>query len=369
MDRRDGNAWLTIDFKMSKDGKIESVQMLRGIACVIVVLFHAHQILSGPKTFNGPIMWGFWEWGSRGVDLFFVISGFIMAYVHYDDFTEGRGATRFLRSRISRIYTPYWPILTLLVMVYFLIPTLGVDSGRDPRDIWIILKSVILYPNTQGIMSVAWTLQHEVVFYGIVLLLLTNRVFGVLVFTVWQLASLFFALLPTAASNSMGFPLSAFEVQFVFGIACMMITRKVPAVAFPHLLMGLGASAFFLLGMYETFVLKEVLQGYARTLPYGVASSGIILGAIYLERANKMKTPSFLYLFGAASYSIYLLHYEFIVLAGKVVKTMCLNFPSIASAALLIVSGFAVLAGIGYHFCVEVPLTRKVKSYLGSIIG
>ena len=105
------------------------IQILRGLAALLVVLFHARQILVSHGQGQGVL--DLFTGGDIGVDIFFVVSGFIM--MHIQPRYAGQrlaGAARFLGKGVERVIPPYW-IYTLLVLAAFtLLPSLSQGRHR-----------------------------------------------------------------------------------------------------------------------------------------------------------------------------------------------------------------------------------------------
>lgn len=96
--------------------RLGHVQALRGFAACLVLLSHLGQIEAG--TVTNPILPASTVWGNMGVDLFFVISGFIMVYITRDGYEGGlKRVPEFLFARITRIYPLYWIISAALLIV------------------------------------------------------------------------------------------------------------------------------------------------------------------------------------------------------------------------------------------------------------
>ncbi|MGX7873321.1 acyltransferase family protein [Mesorhizobium sp. ORM6] len=151
---------------------IHSIQYLRGLAAVAVVCFHVNQQFGGP----------FYA-GAAGVDVFFVISGFIMWVT-----TAGRPAQpwRFISRRATRIVPLYWIVTLLTAPAIFLKPRFFYDHLLSPINFFgslffvPVLEKGALHP----VILQGWTLSYEIMFYLIftlTLLLGERRRFGVLV--------------------------------------------------------------------------------------------------------------------------------------------------------------------------------------------
>ncbi|MGB6230274.1 MAG: acyltransferase, partial [Litorimonas sp.] len=158
--------------------RLDTVQALRGVAALLVVLFHAASIWregTGGAGLAGP-----WDGGWAGVDLFFVISGFVMVWVTADRAGGARPAGRFLFDRATRIY-PLWWVFCSLMGLYFLL-TYGQPASpatlADGSPLSVFACSLALWPlGDQPVLGVGWTLTFEIAFYALfaVLMLLRSR--------------------------------------------------------------------------------------------------------------------------------------------------------------------------------------------------
>lgn len=141
-------------------GKIFSIQILRGIAALFVVCFHFRYTVNdiyAQKDIGNRLF----EFGSFGVDLFFIISGFIMAM----SARQNENLSAFIIKRFFRIYPLYFAVLTLYIAL-----------GFNEYSLVHIIKSYLLVPIDYknempyygySIMAIAWTLTYEIWFYFI----------------------------------------------------------------------------------------------------------------------------------------------------------------------------------------------------------
>lgn len=151
-----------------------SLEIGRGIAALAVVANHAGLAANAFTTGNDG---GLTERGALGVDFFFVLSGFIIFYVHGRDSRGIAAAGRYIGKRLRRIYLPYLPISFALILAYTALPGLSA-GGRD----WGLLTSLTLLPTGHPpALSVAWTLIYEMMFYLFFLTAYATRYFWVLV--------------------------------------------------------------------------------------------------------------------------------------------------------------------------------------------
>lgn len=150
--------------------KFYNIQALRSVAVLLVVVFHfagIEQIYGqGPNLFPR-----FTDIGASGVDIFFVISGFIMSTITRGQFENFKNAFTFLFHRITRIYPLYW-FYTIVFLVSLLISDViqRKTSVKFPYD---YLPAFLLLPqNAPNILAVSWTLIYEIYFYFVMAVLL-----------------------------------------------------------------------------------------------------------------------------------------------------------------------------------------------------
>src|SRR5207302_7827749 len=149
---------------MMKEGRFQELDVLRGLAALGVVLFHYLTRYDQIYTSRGDVPFGF-SIGASGVDLFFVISGFVIFM------TLGRCATAsdFLISRFSRLYPAYWAaaLLTFIVGSMWPLP----DQHYTVIQLLINLTMLQGFGNVPAIDGVYWSLGVELCFYAVMLVL------------------------------------------------------------------------------------------------------------------------------------------------------------------------------------------------------
>ena len=141
--------------------RIYSLQGLRGVAVLGVVLFHMTAVehkYSGGDILLPPLL----DFFQLGVDLFFIISGFVMVIVSRGRFQKVAESKRFLFNRVSRIYPTYWLYYFLTLAVVLVQPGM-VNSTHGSSN---LLMSFLLLPNDNVLLvMVAWSLLFELWFY------------------------------------------------------------------------------------------------------------------------------------------------------------------------------------------------------------
>ncbi len=155
--------------------KLQSIQILRGFAALLVVIYHIRAMEALAIANNGltelPLLNGFVTNGYAGVDLFFVISGFIMVHVTTGVQAGVKSALDFLFARVIRIYPIWWIFAALMTAMFIVYHGLGYGAGWErvsqgqPLTPYMI-KSFLLAPQpAHPVLGVGWTLVHEMYFY------------------------------------------------------------------------------------------------------------------------------------------------------------------------------------------------------------
>jgi exopolysaccharide production protein ExoZ len=222
---------------------IRNVQVLRAVAALLVVFIHLDTLLA---SLGLPVF------GGGGVDVFFVISGFIMVYTTS---LRDTGPWSFFADRIARIVPLYWSLTLALIVLNFVAPAL-LHSQATWRE---LIESLVFVPfeKPNGLIApvlyVGWTLNYEMFFYLLFAggLLLHNRRLGV--------ATVVFCLVFLVAIGLVERPqgvigrfytstiLLEFAVGAVIGLAHREIglfaTTPLKVVAALVVLCGLGAAA------------------------------------------------------------------------------------------------------------------------------
>jgi len=365
--------------------KLRSVQALRALAALAVLMCHLHAI-EDTKAAGPPLISDFWINGAAGVDLFFVISGFIMVWVAGETPRSFRHSAGFLFARIARIY-PLWWLFAGLIASYFLItygqPCDPARIGNDPHTgLHHLVDSFLLLPQAHHpVLGVGWTLVHEMYFYIIftlIIFMVPSR-FRLLALSLWGAGLTLGALAglsgPVAKSfiQLIFYPMS---LQFLMGalVAYAVRTEKGLRLAPLTALAGLtGLICVFILFDFETggqllagLAIDDIgsfTLGWGRTLFFGLPAALLLHGLVALEIRHSAGRfiPSSLVHSGDWSYALYLSH---ILVLSAVAR---LYFALIDNDATRILDniGFlclASLAAIGFsayvHKWIEKPMIR-----------
>ena len=213
--------------------KLQSIQILRGFAALLVVIYHIRAMEALAIANNGltesPLLNGLVTNGYAGVDLFFVISGFIMVHVTTGVRAGVKSALDFLFARVTRIYPIWWIFAALMTAMFIVSNGLGYSGGLEhasegqPLTPYMI-KSFLLAPQpAHPVLGVGWTLVHEMYFYLVfTLFLLVPRRFwhwGLLVWGAAIVSASFFGLTKPFAGDVSALIFYPMTMEFIMGAA------------------------------------------------------------------------------------------------------------------------------------------------------
>jgi exopolysaccharide production protein ExoZ len=336
--------------------RLPRIEAARGAAAILVVAYHVAGALSSQKYGGDIDLVRYLAFGRNGVDFFFVLSGFIIFHAHRGDIGRPARLPRYAGRRFARIFPTYWALGALIIPTYLLVPSLGAAALRDPG---FILRSILLVPmpDHASFIGVAWSLSYELLFYAIFALALRSRLLGTLAFALWLAGILCCAWLePEDATLRFVFALR--HLEFFFGMAVAAIARH--GIVGPRI-WYLGALLFGVLGTLEAY------DPPLHFLWYGLASALIVLGLAVRDLAAPAGVGRAALLCGAASYSIYLVHYFAISAVARLV--LPLPAGAVGSALLPIAFVFLILTGIAaglvFHRVVERRAVLLGRRFLG----
>ncbi len=341
---------------------MQNIQALRGIAVLSVLLFHL--VVIEKKYGGGEYLLPSWlQFGMFGVDLFFVISGFVMVTVTRGKFQQSKQALLFLYHRASRIYPLYW-VYTTLALVVFLIQPAWVNSSQGNQV--NILASYLLIPNKLlPLVQVGWTLIHEIYFYLIFFFLLfLPEKYLVPSLLLWG-AGIAFSGFPTnpPIQRVVFHPLT-----FEFILGCLLgmhyhNTAPIKAKGTSLIIISvLGLIAAVIGYIQYNKVTGLPPLGLAEAAYYGIPAVLIVFCVTHAER-NGVMLPRFLIQLGNISYSVYLSHLFTVNVVGKVWGLLATESLVDNAIALSLAFVLALAVGFASYRILEIPLlklTRKI---------
>ena len=340
--------------------KFLGVEAARGVASLLVVIVHASAMLADPKDYGVLPFGGLFRFGHAGVDFFFVLSGFIITYVHANEVGARHRLPAYVWKRFARIYPTYWIVTAILGAILIFSPT----HERTEQQLATILTSVFLLPTIETpILGVAWSLKHEILFYGLFSLLFLDRRLGVSALAIWGTLISFniFMSWTTGTPYFSGIAgdliFRIFNIEFFFGIfvAILVVRRSLP---YPRLALAAGTVLFFGNGVLESWGPDYPIEWPPRHLAYATGSALALYGLVGAEAAQKIRIPKALLALGTASYSLYLLHVIVIMIAQQAARLLPHVMPMQAELTFLIFVGAAIASALAFCRLVEQPLLR-----------
>jgi peptidoglycan/LPS O-acetylase OafA/YrhL len=340
--------------------KLNLLQVYRGIAALLVVMFHLNQMST--ERLNQVTFFNLFYSGWSGVDYFFVLSGFIMVYVHRSAIGKKDQLKSFLVKRAVRIYPIYW-IITLTVWCLFLV----IPAFANTQDLSLghLIVSLLLIPQKDPlfkdkfILEVGWTLTYEIYFYllfSIAIWLKPKH--SVPILSAWLLVTILHY------RKIVKFPEDFFWLETVFGdMNLELVLGCLAAYIVIKYNNKIGKYRWILFGIANLgYVILEILGAWGniaigRIPTFGVLAALLIIAATSIDLKDSPKIPGLLIFVGDASYSIFLTHMPVISAITKILQKANLGkyYDGFFAPALLAV--FTVVFGCIFYSLIEKPLT------------
>ncbi|MCB0168228.1 MAG: acyltransferase [Anaerolineae bacterium] len=342
--------------------RIDSLQVYRAIAAIMVVLFHMTDL--SLREFDTPFLGNIFTFGYVGVDFFFVLSGFIILYIHKKDVGRKGQTKRYLTKRFIRLYPIYWGVASVKIMVVWLMPTF---AKSYETDVGYIIKSLLLIPQKHlPIIGAAWTLSYEVWFYLLFgLAILIGARWALRLGIIWVIA-IMGVLIGKAAGISIfgttiltGFLLNERNLEFILGCLAAYWVMK-GQVKYSKRIAMVGGVLF----LFWSWWVNQGLEIFSFTFTFGIASFLLVVGSASLETRRHLPWPKPLVFLGDASYSIYLTHDMFLnifTLTFLQLGLLSRVHPLLMSLTMVIL---AIAGGSFIYLFLEKPLIHNLRMRL-----
>jgi exopolysaccharide production protein ExoZ len=349
--------------------QIVAIQILRAIAAISVSIGHAQAFIAIPMERQGQAFgWSFLlPWGA-GVDLFFVISGFIMVYSSERLFAAPGGAKIFAWRRLSRIVPLYWCAMVLLLV------KIAVLHKPMPDAASVVASFFFIPSDTQGtgvprpIYDLGWTLNYEMFFYAVFALCIgLRRDMAVALISFCLAALTIVGLLFPLHNLQLFFWAQPIVLEFVFGMGLALLVRHgvtLPA-SIRYALIALGAAAFFhdFLNTVSQPRIWLTPNDFLRVAGWGIPAAMIVAGCA-LKKSERLGENVFVRsgkLLGDASYALYLCHP--IVMSAFAMAWFATGIDTRAPAYIGVAFStvLAIIASIFVYRWFEFPLTRFLQ--------
>jgi len=327
--------------------RLSGLQLLRALAAIMVLI--GHVIAEAEHYFSMPLPGDAIPW-TRGVDIFFVISGFVITlsaqrYV-------GRPAA-FMWRRLVRVVPLYWLFTTLMVITLVVLPSGAKDTSFDPAQI-IASYTFIPYERVDGriapVLSLGWTLNYEVFFYALAACCLgLPRPLIALAGLIVSLSVL--GLLMLFETPQLTFWTNPIILEFMFGLGLARLWQM--GWCAPS---GLLAISTLLLGFLLLVALDAV--DLPRFIAAGLPAALIVAaGTLFCP---KIHLPGMIW--GDASYALYLSH-RFVLRAATLILLPLLP-ANLFGALIYVMAVFACAMTIGLltHLILEKPMMKALTT-------
>lgn len=354
---------------------------MRGIAAVLVVMAHSIALAVSGQAAEGwavvDHLGNFEDFGAIGVDLFFVISGFVVAY-SVASVTGRRNAVLFLAKRWARIAPPYWTVGFAMVALSLLglLRTVHIDAASVFNLImfvpWADTSTYTIPP-----LYVGWTLSFEFSFYLLVAVIVA--------FGLAQRMELLALALVVMVGQGLVIPTDVFILrwfsnpillEFALGISAYLLwsSRWIHShrrLCISSGLLGVGALAVQLVvgygGIWDMGAVLDGSLSLSRVIMWGIPSFLIFVAVLPLRLGVSFAGAGLARL-GDSSFSGYLVHIPVLYVLGRALEVSPLKLQ--ADIVAVVGTAVAVTTGFVYFRVVETPVTawamNRVKSAAGA---
>jgi len=335
-----------------------NIQVLRFIAAALVLYSHIKHEAVEKKVLGYEYMVpAGWFSGAFGVDIFFVISGFIMIIISHDEKRSFTYSLLFMRNRVIRIVPLYW-LFTILMLLSMLIFSTHITHKKiEPLHVFASFL-FLPWPNGEGelnpILGVGWTLNYEMYFY---LLFSVSTLFSgakrmiVLIGMILGMTALSF-IIDYPKTSALGFWAQPIVIEFLYGCFIGLIFTR--GVRIP-LWASVGLSVVGAIGIVYTSQENWITPAWrfaSAGLPALAITAGFALGPQLQQKSYFIEG---LKVTGDASYALYLSH-PFTV---NVVIVLWVHYSMNSIFALVLTTFVASVAvSIATHLLIEMPALK-----------
>lgn len=332
-----------------------NLQALRGIAALMVLMHHslAHFKAMG---LSNPVFEFVATYGNIGVDVFFVISGYVMAKTT-SGLEHGLGAgSYFLGKRFARIYLGYWPIFLIALIVYhFHNPDYLAD-----KQVFQSFLLMVFGNYSELVITPAWSLTFELYFYLAVGLILSSKILKPIpVFLTVSVVIILKSIFTNLGENMfLDFFFSPYVFEFVLGYLIFYYWQYISAKKW--LLVSLALCTVF----FSVAVQLDASHGYLRFTGFAVFSVSLVWFMVLLEAHRLFIFRGLIKKIGDSSYTLYLSHTVLLGLFYSVGTRDYLVSIDFALTGFLTCIALIIFISWAFYFYIEAPLYKSAKVWL-----
>lgn len=361
--------------RVNRESKLDSIQVLRGIAALYVTIYHLKDVMPEGAPFRKEFEFIFGS-GPAGVSLFFVISGFIMVFITRNTVLSGRNILRFIAKRLIRI----WPAYAVITLGYCLLHSRLTPNPGWPSD---LLRSLLFVPLSDtpppfygyAVLNVGWSLNYEIYFYFLIALsMLFARLrwyafFLMIAVTLVGIPTYYDALtLKADKMKDLGSPyLNMITNPIIWNFVCGVLLGLAYYHRAVHWQIRTFLSRNMVAPMLICLALWQFLSGFLGgfgPFEWGLGSVAVFTAFVFHYQDRIQKFPSWLVRLGDMSFSIYLLHVPIVVGLGFLFRRLGFPVYSQGTAMFFLSVAMTLIASrLSYEY-LEVRLT----SYLSQLL-
>lgn len=320
---------------------LSNIQVLRGVSALCVVVFHTVKTAESYVT-EDAFLFSMWiDWGYFGVDIFFVISGFIMVVATHDTNVH---PTKFAIRRLVRVVPLYWSFTFVFFLLLFCFPSLFNEMILEWTQVWRSFLFLTLSEHYDPLIFVGWTLEFEIIFYAIfsIAMFISNRPI--------RYCSAIVGVIAIAQIMQ-----SSIMLEFMFGIVVGIINQYLKQNK-PLLGKFLVTASLLYFLLTATSLFHPHNNSIDRVIAFGLPASVLVYGcsvvpSVYKNIATKL---------GDASYSIYLVQVFTIPAYFKIANY--LNIGGNPDISIIICVAITAIVGDQIYRLFELPIHKRLKA-------
>jgi exopolysaccharide production protein ExoZ len=364
-------------FTQNRSGqRLLLIQVLRAVAAAMIVVLHAESLV---RIYAEQHDYSFAPIEilplGAGVDLFFVISGFVIVYSSQGLFAEAGGARTFMVRRLIRILPLYWAALTLRVTGLAIAVLIG-STVSLPNFTAIITSYLFIPYDSFGygteypfpVVDLGWSLNYEMFFYALFagfICFARDRAVLLFVAAIFVLVALGSAFAP--ADTVLRFWTHPIIVEFAAGTMIALLFLNGVSLRQPArlLLIALGVGLWLTVqASWFTDMSPPGFYSWTRVLIWGLGATILIAAAALGPAPASSPWLQKAALLGDSSYVLYLLHPVFFLLIKGV-----LHFVTVPQSCLWLVvfgsAGFAIVSAAAVYRLAEAPVVKFLNAQIG----
>ena len=345
-------------------GRLSNIQVLRAIAAFLVVISHAlHETEAMTAAFGqAPLTTGFHPW-TAAVDVFFIMSGFILLSISYEKFGTPNASREFFTRRLVRAIPLYWLLTSLVLLTAMAMPKM---LNVPIADVKQVLASYFFWPYPRGegelrpVLALGWTMNLEFFFYILLALSLSfSRRIGLALLGTALVGVVLLQQVFSFSADAMVFYGGAMTLDFVLGITIAVAYRNGLRIPAP---VAIGAGLVGLAIILRAHSTDSADLSWFTTISLP-ASLVVIAGVFGPQLPNRHGWQRLLILVGDACYSVYLLQPFILRPAAK--AWLAAFGDRLSFWAFVAVAGLlAIAVGVGAFLAFENPLTTYLNRRL-----